>query len=152
MAAATPPCRGIIAVEEGENVSRIPRSQEHLKTGFTAEAVSAARYRAFAARAAGEGLPNLAGHWRALAAAKDELAVAELEAAGQVRGGAADLAAAIAEERYENDVLYPKMIADVDRETAAVLASVVERQQEHLRRLEGLRGQVQGSPGDVARP
>ena len=62
-------------------------------------------------------------------------------------GGAADLGAAIAEERYENDVLYPKMIADVDPETAAVLGSVVERQHEHLRRLERLRGQVQGVAG-----
>jgi rubrerythrin len=139
-------------VEEGEIVSRIPRSQEHLKAGFTAEAVSAARYRAFAARAEGDGHPNLARHWRALAATKDELAVAELEAAGQVWGGAGDLAAAIAEERYENDVLYPKMIADVDPETAAVLGLVVERQQEHLRRLERLRGQVQGSQGDVEPP
>ena len=139
-------------MEEGEIVSRIPRSQEHLKAGFTAEAVSAARYRAFAARAEGDGHPNLARHWRELAATKDDLAVAELEAAGQVWGGAADLGAAIAEERYENDVLYPKMIADVDPETAAVLGSVVERQQEHLRRLERLRGQVQGSQGDVEAP
>jgi rubrerythrin len=133
-------------------VSRIPRSQEHLKTGFTAEAASAARFRAFAARAERDGLPNLARHWRDLAAAKDELARAELEAAGQVRGAAVDLGAAISEERYESDVLYPKMIREVDEETAAVLRAVVERQRDHLRRLEALRDRVQAAPGDVAPP
>ena len=32
-------------------MSRLPRHLEHLKTGFTAEAVSAAMYRAFAEQA-----------------------------------------------------------------------------------------------------
>ena len=66
-------------------MSRIPRSLEFLKNGFTAEAVSAARFRAYAARAEKDGLPNLAARFRALAAQKDELAVRQLEAAGQVR-------------------------------------------------------------------
>lgn len=133
-------------------MSRIPRAQEHLKTGFTAEAVSAARYRAFAARAEREGLPNLARHWLRLAAAKDEIAVEQLEAAGQVRGPAVDLGSAISEERYENDVLYPKMIREVDPDTAAVLESVVERQRAHFGQLEGLRDRLQASRGDVEPP
>ena len=66
-------------------MSRIPRYQEHLKTGFTAEAVSAARCRAYAARADQDGRPNLALHWQRLAAEKDTLAVKLLEAAEQVR-------------------------------------------------------------------
>ena len=98
-------------------MSRIPRFQEHLKTGFTAEAASAARFRAYAARARADGLPNLARRWLRLAAAKDALAVELLEAAEQVRGTDADLGNAISEERYENDILYPKMIRDVDQET-----------------------------------
>lgn len=133
-------------------MSRIPRSQEHLKTGFTAEAVSAARFRAFATRAERDGLPNLARHWRELAATKDELAVAELEAAGGVRGAATDLEAAISDERYENEVLYPKMIREVDDSTARVLRSVVERQQDHLERLEALRVRHQAARGDVEPP
>ncbi|HXO43173.1 MAG TPA: hypothetical protein VN999_17115, partial [Thermoanaerobaculia bacterium] len=64
-------------------MSRIPRFQEHLKTGFTAEAVSAARYRAYAARAEEDGMPRLAARWRRLAAAKDRLAVHLLVAAEQ---------------------------------------------------------------------
>lgn len=133
-------------------MSRIPRAQEHLKTGFTAEAVSAARYRAYAGRAEADGLPNLARHWRRLAAAKDRLAEAQLDAAGQVRGAASDLASAASEERYENDVLYPKMRRDVDPETAAVFDSVIEQQKAHLDRLLALRDGYNAAQGDIDLP
>jgi rubrerythrin len=133
-------------------VSRIPRFQEHLKAGFTAEAVSAARCRAYAARAERDGQPNLARHFRRLAAAKDELALELLVAAEQVRGTDADLGSAIAEERYENDILYPKMIRDVDEETADVFLKVVAAQKEHLRQLEALRQEVNAAQGDVSLP
>jgi rubrerythrin len=121
-----------------------------LKTGFTAEAVSAARFRAFAARAGQDGLPNLAQRWLNLAAVKDALAVKLLEAADQVRGMGTDIANAVSEERYENDILYPKMVRDVEPETAAVFESLVAAQKEHLRQLEALRDQLTSSRGDVA--
>jgi rubrerythrin len=133
-------------------VSRIPRYQEHLKTGFTAEAVSAARCRAYAARADQDGRPNLSRHWQRLAAEKDALAVKLLEAAEQMRGEAGDVAAAVSEERYENDVLYPKMIRDVDQETANVFLRVVTAQKDHVQRLEALRRELNAAPGDVALP
>ena len=133
-------------------MSRIPRFQEHLKAAFTAEAASAARFRACATRAEGEGLPNLAGRWTRLAEAKDQLAVALLEAAEQVRGGETDLVAAIAEERFENDVLYPKMIRDLDPKNADPLLRVVAAQKEHLRELEAMRQALTSSPGDVVLP
>lgn len=133
-------------------MSRIPRFQEHLKTGFTAEAASAARYRAYADRAQKDGLPNLARRWLRLAAAKDALAVDLLESLAQVRGLDADLGSAISEERYENDVLYPKMIRDVDQETANIFLRVVNAQKEHLRQLEALRGDLNAAQGDIALP
>jgi rubrerythrin len=133
-------------------VSRIPRFQEHLKTGFTAEAASAVRYRAYADRARADGQPNLARRWQRLAAAKDALAVELLEASEQVRGADADLGNAISEERYENDILYPKMIRDVDEEVANIFLRVVTAQKEHLRQLEGLRKELNAAPGDVALP
>jgi len=133
-------------------VSRIPRYQEHLKTGFTGEAASAARCRAYAERAERDGLPNLAKHWLQMAAAKDRLAIELLEASEQVRGSNADLANALAEERYENDVLYPKMIRDVDPETADVLMKVIAAQKEHLRQLEALRNYLNASHSDVQLP
>ena len=133
-------------------MSRIPRYQEHLKTGFTAEAVSAARCRAYAARADQDGRPNLARHWQRLATEKDALAVKLLEAAEQVRGEAEDIATAVSEERYENDVLYPKMIRDVDQPTGNILLEVLEAQKAHLKHLEDLREALTSSTGDVAAP
>ena len=59
-------------------MSRLPRSQEHLKTAFIAEAASAARFRAYAAHAEAEEKPALAEHWRELAGDKDRLAGALL--------------------------------------------------------------------------
>lgn len=121
-------------------MSRIPRHFEHLKTGFTAEAVSAAKFRAYARHAERNGLVKLAGHWRELAAMKDELAVTQLEAAGQIAGEAEDLGAALQDERYENDILYPKLIQGTDHAaTRAVFEKVLAAQQRHLARLVALR-------------
>ena len=131
-------------------MSRIPRSQEHLKAAFTAEAASAARFRAYAARAERDEHPNLARRWQALAAAKDALAVALLEAAGQVRGLGADISDALSEERYENDILYPKMTRELDAGTAAELRQLMTAQREHLRQLEALRDELIAARGDVA--
>ena len=131
-------------------MSRIPRSQEHLKTSFAAEAQTAARYRAFAAQAEREGLPNLAARWVALAEEKDRLAVQQLEAAGQVQADEKNLASALAEERYENEVLYPRMAEDVDADTAEALLSVVESQQNTVSALESLQGALKTSTGDIA--
>ncbi len=135
-------------------MSRIPRFLEHLKTGFTAEAVSAARYRAYAVKAEQDRQPNLARRWRSLAEAKDALAIEMLQAAEQVRGLHADLGNALSEERYENDILYPKMIRDagVDEHTANVFLRVVAAQKEHLRLLEALREATNAAEGDVALP
>ncbi|HEX7184702.1 MAG TPA: hypothetical protein VF756_22950 [Thermoanaerobaculia bacterium] len=133
-------------------MSRIPRYQEHLKTAFTAEAAAAARCRAYATQAEREGLPNLARRWLCMAAAKDQLAVELLDAAGQVSTPDASLGNAISEERYENDALYPKMIRDVDEETADVLLRVVNVQKEHLRQLEELRRSLNAAGGDVLLP
>jgi rubrerythrin len=133
-------------------VSRIPRFQEHLKTAFTAEAASASRCRAYAVRAERDGLPNLARHWRGMAEEKDRLAIELLEAAEQVHGADADLGNAIAEERYENDALYPKMIRDVKAHVADVLLRVVSAQKDHLRRLESLRDAYNAAEGDVVLP
>jgi rubrerythrin len=133
-------------------VSRIPRFQEHLKTGFTAEAVSAARFRAYAARAERDGQPNLARRLQQLAAAKDSLAIDLLIAADQVHSLDADLGNLISEERYENDVLYPKMIRDVDERTADFFLKTVAAQKEHLRQLDGLREEANAAQGDVLLP
>ncbi len=123
-------------------MSRLPRAQEFLKTGFNAEAASAARFRAAASRAEREGKHDLSRSLKELAAEKDSLAVVQLEAAGLVRAPEEDLAAALAEERYENEALYPRMARDVDAETAEIFRSVIALQQEHAQKLEALLDQL----------
>jgi rubrerythrin len=134
-------------------MSRIPRHLEHLRTGFTAEAVSAASYRAFAERAEAAGRPNLAERWRALAAEKDRLAIDLLAAAGKVESEAANLRDAIAEELYENEVLYPRLIAEMEhlghQDEAALLRRLVEVQKRHRAALDDLRRELTASMHDV---
>ena len=134
-------------------MSRLPRAQEYLKTGFTAEAASAARFRVLGARAEREGRPNLARSLRELAAEKDALALVQYEAAEAIRHPAEELdtevAAALAEERYENDALYPRMSREVDEDTAHLFHDVMAKQQEHADRLESLVGALSRSAGDI---
>ncbi len=130
-------------------MSRLPRAQELLKTGFTAEAASAARLRATAASAEAGGKPNLTRALRELASEKDALAYSQLGAVGPSRSVEEELAAALAEERYENDALYPRMAGEVDAATAAIFQGVVAKQQAHAAKLESLLDQLSRSGGDL---
>lgn len=131
-------------------MSRVPRSQEYLKTGFASEAAAAARYRAYAEAALEEGLPNLATRWKGLAEAKDSLAIRQLEAAGHVGSVDRVIADALAEERFENDVLYPKMIRDSGTDAAAeVFREIVAAQAGHIEELDDLRKSLQAASGDI---
>ncbi len=131
-------------------MSRVPRAREHLKTGFACEAAAAAKFRAYARAAEREGRANLSKRWLELAHEKDALAIRQLEAAGQVRPAERSIADALAEERYENQVLYPKMIRDVDGEEAAeVFRTVVGKQEKHVASLAELKQRLQGARGDI---
>ena len=134
-------------------MSRLPRHLEHLRTGFTAEAVSAATFRALAEQADRERKPNLAERWRQLAREKDVLAMQLLDAAGKVQEQGINLRDAIAEEQYENQVLYPRMrqdLADLGHPGEAdLLDRVVEAQKRHIAELDELRREVTASTADV---
>lgn len=132
-------------------MSRVPRSQEHLKTGFISEAAAAARYRAYARAAESEDLARVAKIWLELAEAKDELAIKQLAAAGKVRGTERAIADELAEDRFENDVLYPKIIRDLgaEEEAAGVFREVVAAQEDHIARLDDLRKRLQAASGDI---
>ena len=134
-------------------MSRLPRHLEHLRTAATAEAVAAATYRAFAEQAGGAGKPNLAGRWRALAEEKERLAAELLRMAGQIQDEAANLRSAIAEEQYENEVLYPRLEEDLRHLGQADAAGLLERvrgeHQRHLAALDQLRRELTASTADV---
>src|SRR5215510_5072586 len=103
-------CDKVRLRKEDRAMSRLPRHLEHLRTAFNAEAMSAASYRAYADHAEAAGKPNLAQRWRAMAAEKDGLAAEPLAAAGKVEAETANLRDAIAEELYERELLYPRLI------------------------------------------
>ncbi len=134
-------------------MSRLPRHLEHLRTGSTAEATSAASYRAYAEHAEAAGKPNLGSRWRALAEAKDRLAIELLKAAGKVEGEVANLRDAIAEEQYEHEVLYPRLLADMEDlghpEEAALLRRLLEAHKRHQAELDDLRRELTASTRDV---
>ena len=131
-------------------MSRVPRSKEHLKAGFASEAAAAARYRSNARAAIDEGKPNLAQRWQSLAEAKDELAILQLAAAEPVRASDRLIADALSEDRFENDVVYPKMIRDSTTDAAAdVFREVVAAQARQIEELEDLRKRLQTATGDI---
>lgn len=131
-------------------MSRLPRHLEHLKTGFTAEAVSAASFRAYAQKAEAEGLENLAQEWRSLAAEKDQMAIDQLSAAGRIQDELRNIIEAITADRFENDVLYPKLIRDSKGEERDIFQKIVKNQEDHLDRMESLRVSLSSSEGDVS--
>jgi len=56
---------------------------------------------------------------------------------------------ALAEDYYENEILYPKMIREVSGDTADVLRRVIEAQKKHIGQLEMLREELQAAEGDI---
>jgi rubrerythrin len=137
-------------------MSRLPRHLEHLRAGFTAEAMSAASFRAYAEHAEAGGKPNLAQRWRALAAEKDRLAAELLRGAGKVESETANLRDALAEGRYEAEVLYPRMIDDLDHlgrpEEVALLRRLLADRARHQAELDDLRRELTASTRDVRPP
>lgn len=137
-------------------MSRLPRHLEHLRTAFNAEAMSAASYRAYADQAEAAGKPNLAQRWRAMAAEKDRLAAELLAAAGKVETETANLRDAIAEELYERELLYPRLIEDMEHlgqaGEAGLLRRLVQAHERHRAELDDLRRELTASTRDVSAP
>ena len=137
-------------------MSRLPRHLEHLRTGFTAEAMSAASFRAYAEHAEAAGKPNLGSRWRALAEEKDRLAIELLHAAGKVESEVTHLRDAISTEQYEDDVLYPRLIDDMEHlgqpAEAALLRRLVAAHERHRAELDDLRRELTASTRDVRAP
>ena len=134
-------------------MSRLPRHLEHLRTAFTTEAVAAATFRSFAAHADGQGKPQLARRYRALAEEKDRLAIELLSAAGGLETEVANLRAAVAEERYETEVLYPRLVEEMEDlaqpAEAALLRRIIEAHTRHAGELDALRRELTATTADV---
>ena len=91
-------------------------TEKNLADAFAGESQANRKYLAFGTAAQGEGLPQVAKLFRAVAAAETIHAHAHLRALGGVKKTAENLAAAIAGEKHEFEAMYPGFIATAEAE------------------------------------
>ena len=89
---------------------------ENLKDAFAGESQANRKYLAFAKKADEEGKPGIARLFRAAAAAETTHAHAHLRVLGGVKGTADNIEAAIEGEGFEFQQMYPKFLAEAEKE------------------------------------
>jgi rubrerythrin len=92
-------------------------TMENLQAAFAGESQANRKYLAFAKKAAADGFPQIAKLFRAAADAETVHAHAHLNVMGAVKGTADNLKAAIEGEGYEFREMYPKFLAEAEKET-----------------------------------
>lgn len=95
---------------------------ENLKEAFAGESQANRRYLAFAKKADKDGLPQIAKLFRAAAAAETVHAHAHLRAMGEVKETGENLQAAIQGEGAEFQQMYPKFLAEAEKEGVSAAA------------------------------
>jgi len=90
---------------------------DNLKEAFAGESQANRKYLAFAKKAEQDGLAQVARLFRAAAEAETVHAHAHLRVLGGVKGTAENLEAAIEGEGFEFQSMYPKFIAEAQRES-----------------------------------
>ncbi|HLB12986.1 MAG TPA: rubrerythrin family protein [Dehalococcoidia bacterium] len=91
-------------------------TSENLKEAFAGESQANRTYLAFAKKAEAEGYPQIAKLFRGAAEAETVHALAHLSVLGGVKGTAENLQAAIKGEGFEFQEMYPKFLAEAERE------------------------------------
>lgn len=94
----------------------MPTSIDNLKEAFAGESQANQKYRAFAAKADRDGLPNIARLFRAAAEAERIHAEGHLTALDAIMSTADNLKAAVAGETYEFTEMYPPMLTQATTE------------------------------------
>jgi len=91
-------------------------TMENLKEAFAGESQANRKYLAFAKKAEGDGLPQVAKLFRAAARAETVHAHAHLRVMGGIKSTAENLATAIEGEGEEYQAMYPKFLAQAQEE------------------------------------
>jgi len=91
-------------------------TRENLQEAFAGESQANRKYLAFAGKAESDGYPHIAKLFRAAAAAETVHAHAHFRVMGEVQGTAENLQAAIDGEGFEFKEMYPKFLAEAQRE------------------------------------
>jgi rubrerythrin len=91
-------------------------TQENLNEAFAGESQANRKYLAFASKAEADGFPQIARLFRAAAEAETVHAHAHLRVMGEVRNVADNLQTAIDGEGFEFQKMYPKFVAEAEKE------------------------------------
>lgn len=91
-------------------------TSKNLQEAFAGESQANRKYLAFAKKADNDGFPQIARLFRAAAEAETVHAHAHLRVLGDVKGTAENLEAAITGEGYEFREMYPKFVAEAEKE------------------------------------
>jgi rubrerythrin len=91
-------------------------TKENLKEAFAGESQANRKYLAFAKKAEAEGRPQIARLFRAAAEAETVHAHNHLRVLGEIKGTKENLQAAIEGEGFEFKHMYPKFIAEAEKE------------------------------------
>lgn len=110
------------------------KTEENLKGAFAGESQANRMYLAFAKKADKEGYGQVAKLFRAAAEAETVHALHHLKVMGTVKGTAQNLEAAIGGETHENEVMYPKFVAEAQTEGNADAVETFE----HAMKVEGI--------------
>ena len=89
---------------------------DNLKEAFAGESQAFQKYTAFAKKAEGDGLANIARLFRLTAQAEQIHAAGHFQALDGVSSTADNLQAAIDGETHETEVMYPPMVEEAERE------------------------------------
>ena len=92
----------------------MPTTNENLNAAFAGESQANQKYRAFAAQAARDGMPNIASLFRTTAEAEHIHATGHLKALDGIDGTVENIKAAISGETYEFTEMYPPMLAQAE--------------------------------------
>jgi rubrerythrin len=89
---------------------------DNLKEAFAGESQANRKYLAFAKKAEADGYPQVAKLFRAAAEAETVHAHAHLRVLGGIKDTAANLEAAVEGEGFEFQQMYPKFVAEAEKE------------------------------------
>jgi rubrerythrin len=92
------------------------KTEENLKAAFAGESQANRMYLAFAKKADGEGLPQIAKLFRAAAEAETVHAHNHLRVMGQVKSTLDNLGTAVSGETYEFKKMYPEFMGEAKKE------------------------------------
>ncbi len=123
-------------------------TEENLRSAFSGESQAHMRYLIFAKRAEGEGFPNVARLFRAIAYAEQVHALNHYDVLGMIRSSSENLQVAIEGENYEVNEMYPafKAVAKLQEEKSSqrVIEWALQAERAHAEMYQRAKQSIEG--------